>query len=103
MASTLTNSTTLPIFNETEQTRRIKFGLFVALEPPALVCNVILIYYLIADPALRRTIHYHAILVLLIVTLLTNLVESPRIIHYLHVALIIPQSDINCLFSFRFS
>lgn len=98
MDSTLINSTTLPTFGETEKTRRIKFGLFIFLEPPALVCNLILIYYLIADRTLRHTIHYHSILVLLIITLLTNLVELPRIIHYLHVGMVVPHSDLNCLF-----
>jgi hypothetical protein len=82
---------------ETQQTRRIKFGLFVALTPPALICNIILVYYLITDRILRHTIQYHAILALLIVTLLTNLVEVPRITHYLHIGIVIPQTKINCL------
>jgi hypothetical protein len=97
MASSAINSTESSISYETQQTRNIKFSLFVALEPPALICNFILIYYLIVDRTLRYTIHYHAILALLIVTLLTNLIELPRITHYLHIGIVTPQMNINCL------
>jgi hypothetical protein len=97
MASSMSNSTEPSTFYDTQQTRNIKFGLFVALEPPALICNFILVYYLIVDRALRHTIHHHAILALLIVTLLTNLIELPRITNYLRVGIVFPQTDINCL------
>jgi hypothetical protein len=97
MASSAINSTESSISYETQPTRNIKFGLFVALEPPALICNFILVYYLIADRTLRHTIHYHAILALLIVTLLTNVIELPRITNYLHIGIVIPQTNINCL------
>jgi hypothetical protein len=92
------NSTeSLSPLSETSWTRNIKFGLFVTLEPPALICNSILIYYLITDRTLRRTLHYHAILALLIVSLLTDLIEVPRIIRYLHIGIVMPQTNINCL------
>ena len=82
---------------ETQFTRNIKFAIFIGLEPVAIICNSILVYYLIADRTLRRTLHYHAILALLIVSLLTNVIEVPRIIHYLYVGVVIPQTGINCL------
>jgi hypothetical protein len=97
MASSPINTTESSIFYETQQTRNIKFGLFVALEPPALLCNIILVYYLIADRTLRKTLQYHSILALLIVTLLANLIELPRITHYLRVGIVFPQTKINCL------
>lgn len=82
---------------ETLQTRNIKLGLFITLAPPSLICNSILVYYLIADQTLRRALHYHSLLALLLLSLLTNLIEVPRIIHYLHVGIVLPQSSINCL------
>jgi hypothetical protein len=97
MASSPINSTESIIFYETQQTRFIKSGLFVALEPPALICNFIPAYYLITDRTLRHTIHYHAILALLVVTLLTNLIELPRITNYLRIGIVIPQTKIICL------
>jgi hypothetical protein len=97
MASSPINSTESSIFYDTQHTRNIKFGLFVTLEPPALICNFILIYYLIVDRTLRQTLQYHAILALLIVTLLTNLIELPRITNYLRIGIVIPQTKINCL------
>jgi hypothetical protein len=97
MGSLEDNSTGVVEVYETQQTRHIKFGLFVTLEPPAIICNSILIYYLIKDRVLRHTLQYHSILALLITTLLTNLVEVPRIILYLHIGIVIPQTNINCL------
>ncbi|CAF1628682.1 unnamed protein product [Adineta ricciae] len=91
------NSTELPVLGETQWTRNIKFGIFIALEPPALICNTILVYYLIFNRTLRYTLHYHAVLALLIVCLLTNLIEVPRIIHYLHIDIVLPPTNINCL------
>ncbi len=75
----------------------IKFGLFIALEPPALICNIILLYYLIADQTLRRSLHHHAILALLIVSLLTNLMDVPRMLQFLNFGIVIPQINVNCL------
>ena len=83
---------------ETLHTRNIKLGIFVALEPAALICNGILVYYLIADRVLRKILYNHAILLLLIVTLLTNLIELPRIMDYLRVGLVLPQTYLNCSF-----
>jgi hypothetical protein len=97
MTSLENNSLDSSDLHETQWTRNIKFNLFVALEPPSLICNFILVYYLIADPTLRRTLHYHGILALLVVTLLTNLIEVPRVIRYLDIGIVVPQSNINCL------
>jgi hypothetical protein len=91
------NSTESLMLYETQQTRNIKFALFVSLEPSVLICNFVLIYYLIADRTLRQTLQYHAVLALLIATLLTNLVEVPRIIRYLQIGIVVPQTNINCL------
>ena len=77
--------------------RLIKFVILITLTPFALICNLILVYYLIMDRTLRRTIHNHGILALLLTTLLTNLVEVPRIINYLQIGIVIPQNQINCL------
>ena len=90
------NFTISVILAETVLTRYVKFIPFVILIPPALICNIICVYYLIIDRILRSTIHNHAILALLITTLLTNLIEVPRIIYYLHLGVVIPQSEINC-------
>jgi hypothetical protein len=91
------NKTETSIIYETESTRSIKFGIFVGLEPLALINNFILVYYLITDRTLRQTLHYHAVLALLIVTLLTNLIEVPRVMQFLHIGIVIPQTSTNCL------
>ena len=91
------NSTQSVISYETPWTRNIKFSFFVALQPPALILNSILIVYLLFNRTLRQTLQYHAVLVLLIVTFLTNSIEVPRIIHYLHLGIVLPQTSLNCL------
>ncbi|CAF1387900.1 unnamed protein product [Rotaria magnacalcarata] len=96
MISSQDNSTeTLHAF-ETQWTRNIKFDLLVALEPATLICNCALVYFLIADQNLRQTLDYHTLLGLLIVNLVTNLIELPRIIHYLRISIVTPQTDLNC-------
>ncbi|CAF3995356.1 unnamed protein product [Rotaria sordida] len=97
MMSADDNSTQLPALFETYFTRNIKFGLSIALEPPALICNFILLYYLIVNPTLRRSLHHHSILALLVVNLLTNICDTPRAIHFLHVGMIMPQTKVNCI------
>jgi len=97
MASVGNNTTTETSIHDTELTRLIKFSVFVGLEPLAVINNFILVYYLIADRVLRHTLQYHAFLGLLIVTLLTNLIEIPRVIYYLHIGIVIPQTYTNCL------
>ncbi len=97
MASALGNSTQLSTSLETYFTRNIKFGVFVGLEPPALICNFILLYYLIVDPTLRRSLHHHSILALLIVSLLTNVFDCTRMLHFLYYGIVIPQTKVNCL------
>ncbi|CAF1291155.1 unnamed protein product [Adineta ricciae] len=82
---------------ETPHSRSIKYYIFVTMAPPALLLNSLLIFYLVADRTLRGTLHYHAVLALLIVTFLTNSIEVPRIIHYLHLGIVLPQTDLNCL------
>ena len=77
--------------------RLAKFYLFVVLEPPAIICNTLLVFYLLFDRNLRLTLHYHGLLALLITSLLNNLVEVPRIIHYLHSGVVTIQSMINCI------
>lgn len=90
------NITISVILSETVLTRYVKFIPFVILIVPAVICNIISVYYLMIDRILRRSIYNHGILALLLTTLLTNLIEVPRIIHYLHLGVVIPQSEINC-------
>lgn len=75
----------------------IKLIVLIALTPFALICNLILVYYLMMDRILRRAIHNHGMLALLFTTLCTNLIEVPRIINYLNIGIVFPQNEINCL------
>lgn len=83
--------------SETPFTRKIKFIIFLILEPPALICNFIFVYYLVVDRALRNTLHNHFLLALLIVTLLINLIGIPRVLHYLDSGSVTPQNHLYCL------
>jgi hypothetical protein len=91
------NATQLLTLSETYLTRNIKVGLFISLEPPSLIYNIILLYYLIADQTLRRSLHHHSILALLIASLLTNIFDVPRMLHFLYMGIVVPQTKVNCL------
>jgi hypothetical protein len=97
MNSSEDNSAEYSVSYETEWTRNIKFSAFIALEPLASICNCLLVYYLIADRRLRQTLNYHTFLGLLIVSLVTNLVELPRVLHFLRLGIVIPQTKASCL------
>ncbi|CAF1313791.1 unnamed protein product [Rotaria magnacalcarata] len=97
MPSTNLNDTDLSQLFETTTTRLVKFILFVTLEPPALLCNLFLVYHLVTNRTLRCALHNHVVLVLLIVSLLTNAIEIPRVLAFLHQGLVLPTTVINCL------
>lgn len=86
-----------PTLAESSFTRYSKFSVFVVLEPFSLCCNCLFVFYLISDRHLRWIIHHHVILTLLIVSLLTNLVEIPRILHFLRKGSVSPPTSFNCL------
>jgi hypothetical protein len=91
------DNNSISAFSETSITRNSKFGVFLVLEPPSLICNCFFVYYLITDRNLRTAVHQHVILALLIVSLLTNLIEIPRILHYLRIGIVTPQTTMSCL------
>ena len=82
---------------ESELSRTIKFVVFIILEPVAVVCNIFLVYSLIVDKHLRAALHHHVILLLLLVTLVTNLVEIPRVLHFLYFGIVTSRSTASCL------
>jgi hypothetical protein len=91
------NNNSNSALSETPLTRNIKFGILLVLEPPSILCNFFFVYHLITDRNLRTAVHHHVILALLIVSLLTNLIEIPRILHYLRINIVTPQTNVNCL------
>src|SRR5690606_19514091 len=72
-------------------------GILIVLEPPSLLCNLFFVYHLITDRNLRTAIHHHVILALLIVSLLTNFIEIPHILHYLRLGIVTSQTTLSCL------
>ena len=82
---------------ESTLTRYLKFAVLLVLEPPALVCNSFLVYSLLSNGHLRTALQHHVILALLLVTLLSNLIEIPRVLHYLLVGVVRPESAVGCL------
>ena len=97
MSLTVENSTEFAIISETYLTRITKFSVFLILEPPSLICNILLIYHLITDRTLRKLLYHHSILSLLIVSLMTNVIEVPRMLQFLHAGIVIPSTNLNCL------
>ena len=97
MTSAESNTTELITSYETACTRKIKLGLFIAITPFAIICNIILIYYLVFDRIIRNILHYHSILVLLLVCLVLETIEVPRIMNYLRIGIVTLRTDLHCL------
>ncbi|CAF1015738.1 unnamed protein product [Adineta ricciae] len=97
MTSTNSNVTEFITSYETAFTRNIKLGFFIAVTPFAIICDIILIYYLVFDRMIRNILHYHSILALLLVCLALETIEVPRIMHYLRIGIVTLQTDLHCL------
>lgn len=82
---------------ESSLMRWIKFSLILSIEPFSLLCNLMLIFYLIKDRKILRTLHHHVLLLLLIVSFLTNSIEIPRILDYLRLGFVRPSNRWSCL------
>lgn len=82
---------------ESPTSRWLKFWLIVCVEPISLLCNVSLIVCLVKERRLAECLHQHVLLLLLIVSFLTNAIEIPRILHYLRLGAVRPSTSASCL------
>ena len=63
--------------------RSIRFWLLLLFDIPAVACTFYLLYYLLFNRTLRKALHNHVIIVLLIVASTSHLIDIPSYIIYL--------------------
>jgi len=57
--------------------RAVRFWLLIVFDIPSIVCAFLLLYHLIHDPTIRKALHNHVIILLIILGLTAQLIEIP--------------------------
>jgi hypothetical protein len=87
----LSNNNSLEIYDmllsvpsmETVISRTIKFIILLILQLASICCSLFLLFHLIAEPTLYRTLHNHTIIALIIVSFLQTIFDLPLTLYYL--------------------
>ncbi|CAF1171738.1 unnamed protein product [Rotaria sp. Silwood1] len=69
--------------HDTNISRYIKLGLLISFQIPSIICHIFIIYYLITNRTLRRALHNHVILILLIVNFFFITIDLSITFHFL--------------------
>lgn len=74
-----------------------RFWLIIIFEIPSLACSFILLYHLIIDRTLRKSLNNHVIIALLIVGLFSQLIDNPSYLNYIRIGYVWPQTSFSCI------
>ena len=74
----------------------VRSWLILIIEIPSLVCSIILLYYLIFNQAIRKSMNNHVIIALLIIGLFSQLIDNPFYLNYLRLGYVWPQIPFSC-------
>ena len=66
-----------PISDEVTPPSSVQFVTFLIFEIPSLVCTIFLLYHLLSNRHLRKALHNHIIIILLILTLGIEIFDNP--------------------------
>ncbi|CAF3441619.1 unnamed protein product [Rotaria socialis] len=81
---------------ETVETRRMKFGIFMTLQPPSIICYLASIHYILTHRGTRQALHHHGPLVLLFVGLFTVIFDLSMILDFLRTGFVTPRNEGYC-------
>ncbi|CAF3633221.1 unnamed protein product [Rotaria socialis] len=84
---------------ETVETRRMKFGIFMTLQPPSIICYLASIHYILTHRGTRQALHHHGPLVLLFVGLFTVIFDLSMILDFLRTGFVTPRNEGYCMTS----
>ncbi|CAM2713778.1 unnamed protein product [Rotaria socialis] len=82
---------------ETVETRRMKFGIFMTLQPPSIICYLASIHYILTHRGTRQALHHHGPLVLLFVGLFTVIFDLSMILDFLRTGFVTPRNEGYCI------
>ncbi|CAF4256944.1 unnamed protein product, partial [Rotaria magnacalcarata] len=81
---------------ETAETRLVKFGIFMILQPPSIICYLASIHYILSHRDTRQALHHHGPLVLLFVGLVTVIFDLSMILDFLRTGVVTPSNEAYC-------
>ncbi|CAF0810004.1 unnamed protein product [Adineta ricciae] len=76
----------------------VKFWVILAALVPSLICSIFVLYHLLFDRALRRGLHNHVIIVLLVICLIDEVTFYPWMLYYFTHETDWQRSYMFCLF-----
>lgn len=88
---------------ETPLSRAIRFWILLPCCILSVSCCVLLLYYFITIRKLRRGLHNHVVIVLIVLELLYLVTDVPLYLNYLRLGYVWPQTPSICLFWWVFS
>ncbi|CAF2686405.1 unnamed protein product [Rotaria sp. Silwood2] len=83
--------------HDTNVSRNIKLALFISFQIPSIISHMFIIYHLISNRILRRALHNHVILVLLIINFLFITTDLSITFHFLRFGFIKKTQGNLCL------
>ncbi|CAF4344372.1 unnamed protein product [Rotaria magnacalcarata] len=81
---------------ETVESRLIKFGIFMTLQPPSIICYLASIHYILYNRSTRQALHNHGPLILLFIGLFTVIFDLSMILNFLRAGVVTPINDAYC-------
>ncbi|CAF0745914.1 unnamed protein product [Adineta steineri] len=75
----------------------ISFWLLIIFNVPSLICSLKLLYHLINDNSLRKSLNNHVIIALLIIGLFSQLIDIPFYLNFLRIGYVWPKISLSCL------
>ena len=97
-STTYDDDDTLSASSEVSIPRPIRFWLLLLMDIPAVTCTFFLLYHLFFNKNLRKSLHNHVIIVLLILALSSHLVDIPSYITFLHLGYVWISTPAFCTF-----
>ncbi|CAF1319528.1 unnamed protein product [Rotaria sp. Silwood1] len=81
---------------ETTESRLVKFGILISLQPPSIICYLASIHYIVSNRRAREALHNHGPLVLLFVGLFTVIFDLSMILDFLRTGVVTPSTYSYC-------
>lgn len=75
----------------------LRFWLFLILDVPAVVCSIFALYHLLKERQLRKALHNHVTILILLFNLIYQLIDIPLHLQYFSTGIVRPATPALCL------
>ena len=75
-----------------------RFWILLSFEIPSLICALFLLYHLYLDRTLRRSLHIHVIIILLVVIIFPETADVPNYLTCLRLGYVWPQTLVHRIY-----